>query len=532
MATTSLSSGSNIDSKINSLLSTYQWGDTNGNAVTITYSFPEAAGSGSTWISDYGDGEPFSPYGYAPLTETQRNDFREALAMWSDVANITFVETDDTLIQGDIRVAYSSLVSGNDAAYAYLAPTYTLAEYTERFTNGASVYAANGDIWLNLVLQDFSQESQDNFSTLVHEIGHSLGLKHPFSGEPANPTVLTGSEDSNKYSSMSYTSYDIGYMSDGTASIGYTPMLYDVAAIQFLYGANTSTRQGDDTYTFSNSEPELQTIWDGGGNDTFDLSNQTLAMEVDLTAGNYSSIGIKYLLDGRTVSSSPVASKENIAIAYNVEIENAIGGTGNDTITGNLLNNQLTGGRGNDTISGGAGTDTSLYSSEKQNFLIEKTNSQITVTDQLGTEGVDSLSSIERIQFSDIGTAFDTDATESAGMTARLLVAAFGRDALFNEASVGIGINLFDNGNSFEQVSLFAINSLATPPTNNEFVSVVWMNIFGSPIDSNNFNIYTQILDNKEMTQQALLVTASQESVTDAIIQATGINEIGLNYSI
>jgi serralysin len=530
MATTSLSSGSNIDSKINSLLSTYQWGITNGNAVTITYSFPEAAGS--TWVSDYGKGEPFSPNSFTPLTETQRNDFREALATWSDVANIKFVETNDTLTQGDIRVAYSSLVIGNEAAYAYYAPTYTLAEYTARFTNGASSYAANGDIWINPVLQDFSQKSQDNFSTLVHEIGHSLGLKHPFSGEPANPTVLTGSEDSNKYSVMSYTSYDIGYKSDGSASIGYTPMLYDVAAMQFLYGANTSTRQGDDTYTFSNSEPELKTIWDGGGNDTFDLSNQTLAMTVDLTAGNFSSIGIKYLLDGQTVSSSPVASKDNIAIAYNVEIENAIGGTGNDTITGNSLNNQLTGGRGNDIISGGAGTDTSLYSSVKQNFLIQKTNSQITVTDQGGTEGVDSLSSIERIQFSDMGIAFDTGLTESAGMTARLLVAAFGRDALSNEASVGIGINLFDNGNSFEQVSLFAINSLANPPTNGEFVSAVWMNIFGGTIDSNNFNIYTQILDNKEMTQETLLVAASQDSVTNAIIQATGVNETGLNYSI
>jgi len=114
------------------------------------------------------------------------------------------------------------------------------------------------------------------------------------------------------------------------------PMLYDIAAIQYIYGANMTTRTGDDVYTFGKTD--LRAIWDAGGNDTFDASNQTSAAKIDLVAGHFSSFG---------------SGKDNIAIAFNVVIENATGTAFNDTLTGNQVSNKLIGDNGNDILDSG-----------------------------------------------------------------------------------------------------------------------------------------------------------------------------------
>ena len=69
-----------------------------------------------------------------------------------------------------------------------------------------------------------------------------------------------------------------------------TPMVFDVLALQTRYGADTATAAGNTTYTFSQSTPFMQTIWDAGGTDTIDLSSHTRGSIVDLTPGAYSSI--------------------------------------------------------------------------------------------------------------------------------------------------------------------------------------------------------------------------------------------------
>ena len=172
---------------------------------------------------------------------------------------------------------------------------------------------------------------------------------------------------------MSYTSYG------GVSGYAHTPMLYDILAIQYLYGANDATRGGDTTYAFGSSSESFMTIWDGGGVDTLDASTQSLPADISLVAGTFSSIGPK---------AYGGSAFENVAIAFGVTIENAIGGGGADTILGNAANNLLTGGGGNDTLSGaagddilgggagddlltgGAGTDTALYASPLDHYAI------------------------------------------------------------------------------------------------------------------------------------------------------------------
>ncbi len=385
-STTPVSGNSNIDP----LLLPAYWSDTLGSGINLTYSIPKA---GTTyWSTNYGDNEQNTAQA---LSTDQANNFRLALESWSDIANITFTEVPDESTYGSIRIAFTTM-ENSTAGYAYS-------------VNPRQESAEAADIWLN---KDLANESftvgTSNYNTLLHEIGHALGLDHPFEANETNGARLTSALDSSQHTLMSYTAYnDNGnyYVSENGSTFYLpvqpsSPMLLDIQAIQYMYGANMSTRTGDDTYTFSNSEGELKTIWDAGGIDTFDLSNQTYANTINLNAGEFSSLGIKKTSNSSSGNQSAV---DNIAIAYNVTIENAIGGQGDDIIAGNSADNELQGGLGNDILDGGAGNDTAVYT---ENFsAITSVNSLFNNGILLnGSFGQDSLSNIESIRFADTGT--------------------------------------------------------------------------------------------------------------------------------
>jgi Ca2+-binding RTX toxin-like protein len=210
----------------------------------------------------------------------------------------------------------------------------------------------------------------------LHEIGHALGLEHTHEGN-----AMPQDRDSLEYTVMSYRSYvggstTGGYMNE-TWGYAQSLMMYDIAAVQHMYGANYATNGGNSTYSWNATTGEMAingvgqgapggnkiflTIWDGGGNDTYDLSNYSTNLKVDLRPGEFTKTSTAQLAklhwDGSKVAVGNIAN----ALLYQGDtrslIENAVGGSGNDSLTGNDGINLLRGGAGSDTLYGLGGGD-------------------------------------------------------------------------------------------------------------------------------------------------------------------------------
>lgn len=343
---------------IDALLSGEKWGYalmSNSSPLTISYSFPWINGLSAVFSGPSGgqystSGEEKATFHFG-LNNTQQTAAKLALTAWSNVANINFQLVSETSLNvGDIRFAFTSATEiGKSWGYARYPNWY--------WPNG-------GDIWIN---SEYGNDTDwgvgtYNFEALMHEIGHALGLKHPFE----DGVVLSTIFDNSINTIMSYTDIKDVYPNAGYVNGKYdwltyyinreTPMVLDIAAIQYIYGANNNYKTGDDTYTFDPTKPFFKTIWDAGGKDTISVSNFSLGCVINLIPGNYSSLMYPSPSDtgGATVTYD---GTNNLGIAFNCIIENVIGGSGNDKITGNTANNSLDGGAGNDTLYGGAGND-------------------------------------------------------------------------------------------------------------------------------------------------------------------------------
>ncbi len=100
---------------------------------------------------------------------------------------------------------------------------------------------------------------------------------------------------------------------------------------------------GNDSYIYKTDSPlGSDLIDDLSGTDLLDFATTTLPVSVDL---------------GTTVTQA-VNGNLSLRLVSNTAIENVTGGSGDDILTGNILNNAIIGGPGDDTLVGAAGIDT------------------------------------------------------------------------------------------------------------------------------------------------------------------------------
>jgi len=254
------------------------------SATALTYSFMSSAPSGQ-------DGN-----GFQEMTAAQKDAVRQAFAYYGKLINVSFTE-----VQGAGDINFGTNTQASSAGYAYLPNASGTKDQTYLYL--ANNVATNGDQGM--------QPGGYGWETILHEIGHTLGLKHPGNynaGGGGTPgPYLPASLDNHQYSIMSYK--------DDNATRGVnatTPMLYDVAALQYLYGANTgASTAANGAFAFAPGTAALETLWSANGTDTIDLSQLTNSSNVDLNAGDYSSINIT----GST-KSTVYSGNNDVAIAY------------------------------------------------------------------------------------------------------------------------------------------------------------------------------------------------------------------------
>lgn len=341
------------NSAVDALIIGTKWGSTGlGGGANVTFSFPVsfAVGSGGQFSSGafaYG-GEPDN--GGQALNASQTHVARETVQKWARVANLNVMEvadkpdtqreSGDNSSVGDIRFAMSNLPS---TAWAYYP--------------GQDSMPYGGDVWLSK--SNFNNPIAGDYAyyAIMHEVGHALGLEHPH--ENKDNDIMSLSIDAIKYSIMSYRDY-VGDQIDGVGPSFFpkTPMLYDVLALQMLYGPNWNYRNGHDTYSWAAGSAVYETIWDGGGVDTLSAANQPRNVELHLTAGVFSKIGDPVWDEHAWV-------RDNLAIAFKAIIENATGSDHDDYIFGSTAGNILIGGPGNDTLRGSEWADRDVVDNDR-----------------------------------------------------------------------------------------------------------------------------------------------------------------------
>ncbi len=393
---------------------TSRYGELADGDKVITYQFwnSQAEIDKSYYVSQNDPTSFFSeadPRYFTPFNAAQRALAVESLGMWDELIGIDFVQGTDAL-SSDITFGSSKLAAGS-GAHAYIPSQNDGIHDIGTFYGFKDLGRISGDVWINIAEKaNLSPMGFGSYArqTMMHELGHSLGLSHSGvynasqdldkDGKPDPIRYNTHAkffQDSHQYTMMSYfSSRETGAGTWDWSTFTYlypqTPMVHDILSVQQIYGAEYSTRNGNTVYGFNstadkdvfnfaiNKMPVLS-IWDGGGVDTLDFSGWNSNSVINLNEGAFSSgggSGRPTLEAARIAVGDPNLTMagldviltrngsldgmlhDNVSIAYGAVIENAVGGGGNDQLIGNNVDNVLTGNGGNDAITGAGGNDT------------------------------------------------------------------------------------------------------------------------------------------------------------------------------
>ncbi|MFN7166868.1 MAG: M10 family metallopeptidase [Pannonibacter sp.] len=335
-------------------------------AQIADYLVYEGSSSGRAWT------QTNITYNIEALTLEQQALAQRAFSVWAAVTPLTFTRTTGT---GNITLTN---VDPNPEPDPANPGEFLPSAFAQNTFSGPNVITASTVVitsnWFggDVTFDSYTQQ------TYIHEIGHALGLGHagPYNGAADFGTDNIYSNDNWSTTVMSYFDQDESGFGSYRFVLGLQQA--DIAAIQLLYGSNPAgTHAGNTTFGFNSTapgtnidwsqfvvvnsvgtyrRPPSMTLYDTGGVDTINLSGFAQPQIVNLNPGTSSSLGDRT----PTLDAPSVHYVNVISIAAGTIIENVIGGSGSDTITGNSENNAITLGGGADIFvyapNGGADT--------------------------------------------------------------------------------------------------------------------------------------------------------------------------------
>lgn len=507
-----------------------------GPAKTFGYIFP-------TVIPSY-DTDAENADGYTAFNTSQIARTEEALRYIESIIDVNFVRTTNAAALNVLSFATNFQI--DSAGYAV---------YPNTRLTGSDVFIDRNESYTML-------DNTYGALVLIHEIGHALGIKHPFSDPSAgdsigDPPYLVGAEDDTFWTVMSYTDHPEQYY------LRYSPL--DIAALQYLYGVSSEARATNDTYTISSSETNL--IWDGAGTDTISASGLNQGATIYLTPGYWGYIG--------STKASIITAPGQITVNFGTEIENLIGtnhsdflygndlnnritgnegndhiegaggsdslygGGGNDTLVGGAGNDYLEGGTGNDSLLGGDGIDFTSYANVSKVFATRLTEGIFNIRGTNSVYGTDTLNSVENVNFSDISLEtswFIKTASLTSDQSLSLTELYI---ASFNRAPDAIGLNYW-GARFFDGMSLSSIaksffvqpETVAAYPigtSTSTFVNTVYNNVLSRSPDADGLNYWVNDIDAGKLSKDVFLlaiINGAKASSGSAIDRQTLANKV------
>ena len=463
------------------------------DSKTFFYTFPESVPvySAATEMAE----------GFTPFNDIQKQNAIAVLKYIETVTALSFVPTSEALESNTLVFALNTQEE-DSYAYAYLPEIHPL---------GSDIYMA-----IHPTNETMSVGTEGAL-TLIHEIGHALGLKHPHEEAEGlgEVSVLPVDEDSVANTVMSYEESTV---ENFKFEFGHL----DIAALHYIYGPNPNARASDDTYEISSTQTNF--IWDSAGVDTIDASKLKAGVTLHLTPGYHDFVGES--------AASIVTAPGQITVNFGTTIENIIGSAFSDALFGNAQANVITGNGGSDTINGGDGTDIAIYSESLSEITLSSTKEGARVTWEitLANGDKDTLVNVERLSFNDTRVALDLDG--HAGSTAKLLGAFLGSAGVSNKNFVGIGLQYLDSGGTYESLMELAISTVfGETPNSRSVVATFYQNLTGRQAPEGVIDTYAGLLDNGDLSVLSLALQVADSEFNLSNIDLVGLSATGIEYS-